>query len=153
MTQYPQQPPPGQYGPPPPKKKHTARNVVLVLLGLCVLGVGGCMALVVGAGNEVNKQANEEHVVVYRVAGTSSAASLITYTTSGAGTTEQFSNAALPWAKSFSIKGLAPVYQVMAQNRSDQTGTVTCSIEVDGKVVDTATGDGASTIAHCTYAP
>ncbi|TDD45362.1 hypothetical protein E1263_38845 [Kribbella antibiotica] len=60
MTQYPQQPAqsPQQQGPhflPPQKKKHTVRNVLLVLLVLCFLGVGGCLAVVGMAGNELAK--------------------------------------------------------------------------------------------------
>lgn len=150
MTHYPQQPP-GQYGP-PPKKKHTVRNVILVLLGLGVLGLAGCMALIVGAGNEVDKQANVEHTVVYKITGTSKVASL-TYTTDGSTTTEQVSAAKLPWQKSQKIKGLIPVYQVSAQNGIGQSGTVTCSISVDGKVVKTATGTGEAAIASCDHTP
>jgi len=57
---YPQQPPPGYYGGPPPKKKHTVRNVLLVLLALMVLFVGGCIALIGGAANEIDKAIKEE---------------------------------------------------------------------------------------------
>jgi len=60
MTQ--QQPYPGgptQFGP-PPKKKQTVRNVILALLIVGVLAIGGCMALLVGAGNEVNKSTKED---------------------------------------------------------------------------------------------
>jgi hypothetical protein len=56
-----QAPPPGYYQPgPPPKKKHTARNIFLVLLGLFILMFAGCMALVGGAVNEVDKAIQEE---------------------------------------------------------------------------------------------
>lgn len=43
-----------QYAGPPPKKSHTLRNVLLVLIGLAVLGVGGCFAVVGMAANEVS---------------------------------------------------------------------------------------------------
>jgi hypothetical protein len=39
----------------PPKKKHTVRNVILVIVALCILGFGGCMAMDVGGANEVSK--------------------------------------------------------------------------------------------------
>lgn len=39
----------------PPKKKHTVRNVILAIFALSILGVGGCMAMVAGAANEVSK--------------------------------------------------------------------------------------------------
>lgn len=51
QPQPPSGPPPG-YGPqqyqqgPQPKKKHTLRTVILILVGIVVLGIGGCTALV-----------------------------------------------------------------------------------------------------------
>lgn len=150
--QYSQQPPPGWQPGPPPKKKHTVRNVFIVFAVLGFLGIGGCVAIVASVGNEVDKQANTEHAVVYKVTGSSKAASL-TYTTDGSTTTEQINSAKLPWTKSLKIKGLIPVYQVMAQNGIGQTGTVTCTIEVDGKVVKTATGTGEAAIASCDHTP
>lgn len=42
-----------------PKKKHTVRNIILVLLALGILFVGGCMALIGGAANEVSKAIDE----------------------------------------------------------------------------------------------
>jgi hypothetical protein len=110
------------------------------------------VALVVGAGTAIDKQSNTVHTVVYKVAGTSKAASL-TYTTDGATTTEEVNAAKLPWTKTLQIKGFISVYQVMAQNEIGQTGTVTCSIEVDGKVVKTATGTGEGSIASCDHTP
>ncbi|WP_158648000.1 hypothetical protein [Nocardioides houyundeii] len=49
--------PQGSYQPqPPPKKKHTLRNVLLLLVLVFVLFIGGCIALVGGAANEVAKE-------------------------------------------------------------------------------------------------
>lgn len=146
-----QQPPvpPAGWQPPQPKKKHTIRNVFLVLTAVALLGIGGCVAFAGGVANEIDKQSNETHTVIYKVAGTSKAASL-TYTTDGSTTTEQVAQAALPWTKTLQIKGgIVPVYQVMAQNLG--AGTVVCSIEVDGKVVKTATGAGQAAIASCDH--
>ncbi|HSE72804.1 MAG TPA: hypothetical protein VLA97_18705 [Nocardioidaceae bacterium] len=55
-----QPPPPGYYQQPPPKKKHTVRNVILVILGLMILAFAGCMALLGGVANEVDKAIKEE---------------------------------------------------------------------------------------------
>jgi hypothetical protein len=44
---------------PKQKKKHTLRNVILAFLVLCVLFIGGCMALIGGAANEVSKSIDE----------------------------------------------------------------------------------------------
>lgn len=40
---------------PKAKKSHTLRNVLLVLIGLFVLTIGGCLALVGGTVNEIDK--------------------------------------------------------------------------------------------------
>ena len=53
-------PPQAYYQGPPPKKKHTVRNVLLVLVLLFILFVGGCMALIAGAANEVDKALDSE---------------------------------------------------------------------------------------------
>lgn len=159
MSQYqqdpqynPQQPPPGWQPPAPPKKKHTVRNVFIVLGILTVLGIGGCMAIVGAIGNEVDKQANTEHEVVYKVGGTAKQA-LITYTTDGGTTTEQANDAVVPWASdSFMVKGLVTIYQVSAQNQSGG-GTVTCEIWVDGAKVKSATASGEAAIASCDHTP
>ena len=142
-----QVPPPGWEA--PPKKKHTARNVFIVIAVLAVLGIGGCVAFAGGVANEIDKQTNETHTVVYKVTGTSKQASL-TYTTDGSTTTEQVAAAKVPWSKSLTIKGgLLAVYQISAQNLG--AGTVVCTIEVDGKSVKTATGTGQAAIAACDY--
>lgn len=43
----------------PPKKKHTVRNVILVILALCILGFAACTAMVVGGANEVSKSIDQ----------------------------------------------------------------------------------------------
>lgn len=58
MTTQTQQPY-GQPQQPAPKKRHTVRNVLLVLTAVFVLFVGGCLALVGGVANEVDKAIKE----------------------------------------------------------------------------------------------
>jgi hypothetical protein len=56
-----QQPPQGYYQQgPPPKKKHTVRNILLGVIVLFILLMAGCMALVGGVANEVDKAIKEE---------------------------------------------------------------------------------------------
>lgn len=145
-------PPPGWQQPPPPKKKHTVRNVLLIITVLVFLGVAGCIAVIAGIGNEINKDAETEHTVIYKVTGAGgSTKGDLTYTTDGSTTTEQAQNAKLPWSKTLKIKGLLSVYQVSVQNSLGQKGKVTCSISLDGKVVKTATASGEGAIASCDY--
>ena len=44
---------------PKAKKKHTVRNVILGILLLGILFIGGCLALIGGAANEVSKAIDE----------------------------------------------------------------------------------------------
>lgn len=55
-----QYPPQGYYQGPPPKKKHTVRNVLLILILLFILFIAGCMALIGGAANEIDKSIKAE---------------------------------------------------------------------------------------------
>lgn len=48
------------FQPAPPKKSHTVRNVLLGLTLLFVLVIGGCLALVGGVANEVDKAIKED---------------------------------------------------------------------------------------------
>lgn len=45
---------------PPAKKKHTVRNVILALLLVGLLVIGGCLAMLGGAANEIDKALDEE---------------------------------------------------------------------------------------------
>lgn len=51
---------PTQYTPPPAKKSHTVRNVLLGVTLLLVLVIGGCLALIGGVANEVDKAIKED---------------------------------------------------------------------------------------------
>ena len=53
------QAPQPQYAMPPQKQKHTVRNVLLVVIGLGVLFVGGCLAIVAVTANEVGTAIDE----------------------------------------------------------------------------------------------
>ena len=55
-----QAPPPGYYQQQPPKKKHTVRNVLLIIIGIFVLFMAGCFALVGGVATEMDKALDDE---------------------------------------------------------------------------------------------
>src|SRR5689334_5319305 len=44
---------------PKPKKKHTVRNVIIAIIVVVLLLMAGCMALIAGAANEVDKAINK----------------------------------------------------------------------------------------------
>lgn len=54
-----QGPPPEYPAAPPAKKSHTLRNVLLVIAGIMVLGIGGCTVATVAFVNEVDKAIEE----------------------------------------------------------------------------------------------
>lgn len=82
------------------------------------------------------------HTVVYTVTGPSSA--LITYSTPSG--QEQDNGADLPWKKKFKAKG-GEFLSVSAQNSG--SGTITCEITVDGKVVKRARSKGSYAVVSC----
>ena len=45
----------GTWAPASPPKKHTLRNVILVIVGLSILGIAACTAMLAGGANEVAK--------------------------------------------------------------------------------------------------
>lgn len=140
---------PPSYQQQPPKKKHTLRNILLALVVLLVLVVGGCIAIIGTAANQVSKSVAKGHDVTYIVGGTTKKADL-TYTTDGSTSTQQEQGAKVPWRKKLHIKGnILSIYQLIAQNTGK--GTITCEILVDGKSVKKATSKGFAAIASCDY--
>ncbi|QHN28286.1 hypothetical protein GII33_22225 [Gordonia pseudamarae] len=150
---YPQQPYPGQpYGgqyPPqtPPAKKR--KKWPWILGGIILLFVamfGGCMALIGGAANEIDKEINREIAVTYRVTGTGSGS--ITWTDKDFNMAQE-TDASLPWEKQVTISGFGKTASLSVTNSSDDGATSTCEIIVDGQVKYTQTAKGAYASAHC----
>lgn len=150
--QHPGQPYPGHYPPQiPPKKRKIWPWVLLAVCVVLIALFGGCVALVGGAANEVGKaitsasaEADTPTAVTYRVTGTGGEAGTITYQVNG--NTTQDSQVALPWAKDTEVTGYLKFASVIASLPYDGSGSITCQVLVDGKVVveNTATGPGAS---------
>jgi len=53
-------PPQAPAGTTPPKKKHTVRNVILVIIVLVILVIGGCMALIGKAADDIDKSIKKD---------------------------------------------------------------------------------------------
>lgn len=88
------------------------------------------------------------HTIVYSISGTAKKAD-VTFTTDGSTSSSQQMGARVPWTTTLSIPdGGLNVYQVSAQN--DGSGTITCTITVDGQQVKTVSANGAYAIASCT---
>ena len=89
------------------------------------------------------------HHVVYRVTGTATKA-LITYSTDGTPTLAQDADASVPWTHEIDTPAgqILSIPLVSAQNEGP--GTITCTLEVDGKVAKTVTSNGEASTADCT---
>jgi hypothetical protein len=114
-----------------------------IAAALLVIGTAGCAATTTG-------EKSGAHKITYKVTGTKKAS--ITYTDGGT-KTSQDTEAKIPWTKTIKSNGDAIVYQLSAQNSTQASKRVKCSISVDGKVVDTNIGKGQFAIASCQYQP
>lgn len=135
-----------------PKKKLTRRPLFWILL-VIVLFVGGCSAIVIGAGTAVDHSAHQTHSITYSVTGSgTSEASTVTCATVQEGNGQkgesQANNAPLPWSKTITASGVFTEFTVSAQNAG--SGSVTCTITEVGTVPNTNTATGQFAIATCT---
>ena len=147
---------------PVPKKKSSkgTKMVACIVIGLAVFGIskamGGDSSAAPSSSSSLSGAINDfgaDHKVVYKVTGTTKQAS-ITMTTGG-GDTSQQSDVDVPLtSKSAGAEGLTQTmksgqfFYISAQNSNDH-GSITCSVEVDGVVVKTATSSGGYVIASC----
>lgn len=58
---------------------------------------------------------------------------------------------ASPWSKTSTTPDAVTMASVVAQSQGDGSGSVSCSITVDGKVVKTNQSTGAYSLVTCTY--
>lgn len=134
--------------------KGVATNKGLAIAGavLSVLGLIVCVLWVAFFGtvaNEVDKQADKEHVVVYEVSGDSVGAT-VTYSTfsDGASATSQETLTSLPWRKELTVKGLLSG-GTLTVTTGLEGGSVACKITLDGVEKKSATGSGTFSSALC----
>lgn len=117
------------------------RKSTIALLIAAALTLVGC-----GAGEAVEKAtaAGAEKTVTFEVTGKK--ASTISY---GVGADQAQDNGAkLPWTKELKSSDALLVAVVTAQSATE-SGTITCSIKVDGKEVKTNTSKGQYAVVTC----
>ena len=129
-----------------PKKplyKRPGCLIPLILAILAILIVGGCMAMLGGAANEVDKQMNAEHKITYAIEGDATDAT-VTYNVDETNTAQD-SGVAAGWTKDVTVKGIFGGH-ISASNGLYDTGAITCKIIANGKTLseNTATGEFAS---------
>ncbi|MGW5311995.1 MmpS family transport accessory protein [Nocardia thailandica] len=135
----------GGYPQPPGKKKvwpWVLGGVALVF----VLIVGGCVAVVGVAANEIDKEANREVTVSYEVTGTGTGSVFF----SGRNfDVAQETDVTLPWSKTVTMDGLVKIVSLTATG-GEEDGEIGCRITVGGKVIAEQTANGPYASANCT---
>ncbi|WP_407551151.1 hypothetical protein QOM21_17375 [Streptomyces sp. Pv4-95] len=143
-------PPP--YGAPPggsgqPRK----RAWPWVVLGLCLLLVGGCAAAVAVMVSDVTDEITKTVQVSYKVTGDAKDVA-VTYSTWRGDdmSTSQETARTLPWVKEMQGEGLVKG-GALTLTLGAGGGTATCSVSVDGAQAKTATATGPNATASCGY--
>lgn len=146
---------PGLHGQPqvvyvPEQKKPLYKRpgclIPLILAIIALLIVGGCMAMLGGAANEVDKQLNAEHTITYAIEGDATDAT-VTYNVDETNTTQD-SGVAAGWSKEVTVKGIFGGY-ISATNGLYDTGSITCKIMANGKTLSENTASGEFASASC----
>ena len=118
-----------------------------------ILGVVGLIATIVwtaaivkGADDAVNK----EHTVAYTVTGSGTAdIQFDQFTPDGKSASESAEGQALPWTKTFTIKGSFSAFSVSATASGEQSGTLACMVKVDGKTSSSDSATGRLNVVTC----
>jgi hypothetical protein len=90
---------------------------------------------------------NADTSLTFEISGTADEAGNITYVTDGLGIAQE-SDVALPWRKTMVYKSGVLGVNISAQNAG--SGTITCKIKRDGKVIAQNKSSGQYTIVTCT---
>ena len=141
--------PPGYQLQPVKKKKWPwiVGGIVLIF----ILMIGGCMAVVGKAVDEVDKEMKSTASVVYEVTkngqpGVAVDNASITYT-NGDSNISQDTAASLPWTKTVDVTGLGKYVSLTATN-DENGGAITCTIRQGEKVISTNTAVAARSRRH-----
>lgn len=131
-------------------KKKSGGGGKLLLLLIAIVACLWIFSTIGGGGSSSPSvpratSAPRNALVVYEITGTARRVDL-TIENEG-GNTEQFDDAAVPYKKTFAVPRGQFVY-ISAQNQGE-TGTVKCTITVDGVVLETAESSGRFVIATC----
>jgi hypothetical protein len=148
---YPQQ---GFVVPPGYEMKKKKRFYKRVWFWLVVVPVVFIIIIIVAVSAAVNKVVNDKHTVVYSVTGTIGKADIDYYSVDGSGNSasQSVDGQTLPFSKTITVKGDLSGFNISANAPiaiNSPSGTLTCSIRVDGKVVSTDHASGSTDVVSC----
>lgn len=164
MSEPTQQPPQQPAGPQPqmpgaippgyqlqPVKKKKWPWIVGGIVLIFILLIGGCMAVVGKAVDEVDKEMKSTASAIYEVTkdgrpGVAVDNASITYT-NGDSNVSQDTAASLPWTKNVDVTGLGKY--VSLTSNDENGGSITCTIRQGDKVISTNTANGPFASASC----
>jgi len=106
--------------------------------------IGGCSVLAGRLSTEFGNQ-NAGKTIRYEVTGDSGTALNVTYMINQG--EQQDTNVALPWSKEFTADDKFQAFVVNAQNAG--AGSISCTITVDGRVINQQTSNGQSAVVMC----
>jgi hypothetical protein len=133
--------------PPPQRPRRLSRVALIVIIGFAVLSllvVVGIVGLLVWLNHRFERD------VAYELTGTVKSVTINYRGNADQDQTDQrVENVSLPWAAGFHTKFMVANARVAAGAKVGDPGTLTCTLKIDGKVVDTQTSkDGAVTCAE-----
>jgi hypothetical protein len=130
----------------PARSDTMTREVTMTSKPSIVFAVMTAVAAAVGPIGQANAT-DQQTQVTYQLSGSAPVADYISYQTdSGQAGQERQAHVPLPWKTQFNFNG-TPVLVISAQG----TGSITCTILVDGNVVSQATANGAPARTVCTH--
>lgn len=135
-------------GYPPQQAPRKRKKWPWVLLGVFVLLIGGCVAIVAGTANSVSNDINKSKTVVYHVTGTAKDVNVSFTTWNNGNSSTSQEDVTLPWSQQETSSGLFSGGFLIVTVGSGG-GTATCSVTVNNGTPMTATANGALTSANC----
>jgi len=134
------------------RKNASGKGLSIAGVVVSIIGLVVCILWTVvwkKAADEVNDEANREAVIVYEITGDAQNVD-VTYSVFSDEnmSTKDETVATLPWKKEVKTKGLVKEGQVIVTT-GESGGSVTCTITVDGKKVESNTASGAFEMATC----
>ncbi len=134
-----------------PARKKRVRGLGALIVGVLVVILAVSCSTTGGGGSSgdsgtSNTDSSSSHAVVYSVSGSAASASVDYVKDDNLGQAQQ--DITLPWSTTVDMGAGLIGASLEVQNKG-ATGSVTCKITENGKVVSTTTSSGAYVIATC----